>query len=100
MNDVNFTLKKEQEKQKEELKDSGLTFSSFIFSLSSSALISLGQMANPLTNEVEKNLELAKQNIDILSIIKDKTKSNLTEDEEKLLSDILYNLRMKYLAEK
>jgi hypothetical protein len=76
-----------------------VTFSTFVFSLSTSALIHLGEIADPQTNEVHRNLPLAKQTIDILGMLKDKTAGNLTSDEENLLSNMLYELRMKYVAQ-
>lgn len=76
-----------------------IDFSTFIFSLGSAALINLGVAANPMTNKIEKNLEEAKQNIDLLAILKDKTKGNLTPDEEKLMNNLLHSLRMHYIEE-
>lgn len=74
-------------------------FSSFIFSLSTSALIHLGSIQNPISKKTEKNLPLAKQTIDLLGILQDKTKGNLTKEEEEFLNNILYDLRMRYVKE-
>lgn len=74
-----------------------VNFSMFVLSLNTSALIHLGQIPDPQTQEKRKNLALARQTIDILDMLKQKTKGNLTKDEEKLLDSVLYELRMIYL---
>ncbi|MEK6690926.1 MAG: DUF1844 domain-containing protein [Nitrospirota bacterium] len=74
-------------------------FSSFIFSLSTSALIHFGAIPDPITKKTEKNIVMARQTIDLLGILKDKTKGNLTKEEEELLTNILYDLRMIYVKE-
>lgn len=76
-----------------------IDFSTFILSLSSSAILHLGLMENPYTKTVEQNLPLAKQTIDIISMLKDKTKGNLSEDEENLIAHLLTDLRFKYVNE-
>jgi hypothetical protein len=76
-----------------------ITFSSFIISLSSSAFIHLGDMPDPTTGQISKNLPLAKQTIDLLGLLREKTRNNLQEDEEKLFDHLLYELRMRYVKE-
>jgi hypothetical protein len=76
-----------------------IDFPSFIFSLSTSALLHLGEIADPTTQEKEKNLPLAKQTIDILGMLREKTRGNLTPDEEKILDSILADLRWRYIRE-
>jgi len=76
-----------------------ITFSSFVFSLSSSALVSLGAIPDPNTGKMEKNLSLAKQTIDLLGLLREKTRNNLTEEEEYLFDHLLYDLRMSYVRE-
>lgn len=76
-----------------------VNFSTFIFSLSHSAILHLGMMADPVTQKVEKNLPLAKQTIDILGMLKEKTRGNLTQEEQALLDNILYDLRLRYVKE-
>jgi len=91
-----------QEKKQEEPENIPLPemdFSSFIFSLSTSALLHLGEVPDPLTQKTEKNLPLAKQTIDILGMLKEKTRGNLTGDEEKLLDNFLTDLRWRYVRE-
>lgn len=77
-----------------------INFSTFIFSLNASALVNLGAIENPATGKKEKNLPLAKQTIDILGMLEEKTGGNLSSDEENLLKNILYDLRLSYVKEK
>jgi hypothetical protein len=74
-----------------------IDFATFILSLSHSALMHLGEAPDPLTNQVYADLPLAKQNIDILGLIEEKTKGNLSGDEERLLAQVLFDLRMRYV---
>jgi len=76
-----------------------IDFSTFILSLSSNALLHLGLMENPFTKKVERNLPMAKQTIDIVSMLKDKAKGNMTTDEENLIENLLSDLRLKYVNE-
>jgi hypothetical protein len=76
-----------------------VSFASFIFSLSSSAFVSLGAIPDPNTGKMEKNLALAKQTIDILGLLREKTRNNLTQEEENLFDQMLYDLRMAYVRE-
>ncbi len=77
-----------------------INFSTFIFSLNASALVNLGIIDNPASGQKEKNLPLAKQTIDILGMLEEKTSGNLTDDEKNLLKNILYDLRLNYVKEK
>ena len=74
-----------------------LDFSTFVISLASSAQVNLGAIPHPETNQTSQNFPAAKQMIDILGILKEKTKGNLTPDEEKLFENLLYDLRMRYV---
>jgi len=74
-----------------------INFPSFLLSLHTSALINLGLVPHPMSNEKVADLPLSRQNIDLLEIIKEKTKGNLTAEESKLLDNILYELRMAYV---
>ena len=76
-----------------------INFASFIFSLNSSALVHLGLVEEPTSGKKLKNLPLAKQTIDILGMLEEKTRGNLTDDEEKLLKNILHDLRIMYVKE-
>ena len=77
----------------------GTTFSTFIASLNATALVHLGVMNTPGTNESSKNLAVAKQTIDIIGMLEVKTRGNLTEDEAKLIQNILHDLRLMYVKE-
>ena len=72
-------------------------FSTFVFSLFSSALIQLGDMADPITGNMDPNITAAKQTIDIVDILKEKTKGNLSDEESKLLENASAELKWKYL---
>ena len=74
-----------------------MSFPTFLLSLHTSALINLGLIPDPMTNQQRLSIEAARQNIDLLEILKDKTTGNLTEEESKLIDNILYELRMAYL---
>jgi len=74
-----------------------VTFSTFILSLNTTALIHLGELPHPETNEKKVNLDLARHTIDTLDMLREKTKGNLTPDEERLLENVLYELRMRYI---
>jgi hypothetical protein len=75
-----------------------LNFSTFIISLTTSTLVNLGEIADPVSNTRAVNRSLAKQTINIIEMLRDKTKGNLTGDEERLIDHVLYDLRMKYVS--
>jgi len=77
-----------------------IDFSTFVISLNSSALMQLGVLADPTTGEKSKNLSLAKQTIDVLGMLEEKTRGNLDADEANMLKSILYDLRILYVKEK
>ena len=74
-----------------------VTFSTFILSLASSALLCLGEVPDPESGESRENLPLARHSIDVMCMLEDKIKNGLDQDESRLLSGILYELRMKYV---
>jgi hypothetical protein len=75
-------------------------FTTFVLSLSHSALMHLGEAPDPETGGVpQKNLLLARQTIDLIAMLEEKTKGNLTGDEERLLAQILFDLRMRYVEQ-
>lgn len=88
---------KDKQDMDQALKNAGKDFSLFITNLSMQALVSLGEIPNPVDNKKEQDLAQSVYIIDTLDMIKKKTKNNLSAEEEKLLDDILYSLRMKYL---
>lgn len=75
-----------------------IDFSTFVLSLSTSAIVHLGEAQPPEGGEQRKDLELAKQTIDILGLLQDKTKGNLSTEEKQLLDELLYDLRLRYVA--
>ncbi|HVA68152.1 MAG TPA: DUF1844 domain-containing protein [Candidatus Binataceae bacterium] len=74
-----------------------LTFGTFLMSLSTEALIHLGEMPDPVAGERHRDLASAQQLIDILGMLREKTRGNLERDEQALLDAILFDLRMKYV---
>jgi hypothetical protein len=74
-----------------------LTFTSFIMSLSTSALIYLGQVPDPVTGKTAADIVGARQTIDLISLLKEKTKGNLTPEEESFIEAVLYDLRMLFV---
>jgi hypothetical protein len=74
-----------------------LDFSTFVMSLSSTVLVHLGEIPDLQTGKESVNIPLAKQTIDILGMIQEKTKGNLTCEEERLIRDLLFELRVKFV---
>lgn len=75
-----------------------VTFSSFVISLGSSSLMLMGEQLDPRQAALPANLPQAKEIIDLLSVLEEKTKGNLTSEEQTVLRDMLYALRMKYVT--
>jgi Domain of unknown function (DUF1844) len=73
-------------------------FSSFVISMGSSALMLMGEQLNPQQPALPVNLPQAKEIIDLLSMLEEKTRGNLTSDEQGVLEDMLYALRMKFVS--
>jgi len=113
--DKRFTAKKE-EKEESQVKEEGkigeipkedtpahegplpeIDFTNFILSLSTSALIQLGEIQDPVTQMSAEKLPLAKQTIDLIGMLKEKTKGNLSPEEERVIEYVLYDLRMRYV---
>ena len=72
-------------------------FTSLIFSLSSSALINLGEVPDPNTGQKAKDLQIAKHTIDIIAMLKEKTEGNLTDEEKKFLEAVLTDIRWRFV---
>ena len=89
----------EMREQKKEVALPPMDFTTFCLSLASSAMIHLGHAPSPEDGKTEKILPLAKQTIDILALLEEKTRGNLTGEEAKLLSTVLYDLRLRYVQE-
>jgi hypothetical protein len=94
-----------EEQQKESPQEEGrsfkaipeASFSNFILSLNAQALVFLGALPHPETNKIESNILLAKHTIDVLEILKEKTKGNLTGEEQNLLDEVLFRLKLIYV---
>jgi hypothetical protein len=106
--DVKAQEKKEEPRKEEPRKKASadqeegmplpeVNFNSLIFSLSSSALINLGEIADPNTGQKQKDLPLAKHTIDTIAMLQDKTKGNLNPEEQRFLDTILADLRWRYV---
>lgn len=74
-----------------------ITFGTFVVGLSTQALVHLGEIPDPLSGQPAADLPAAQQLIDIIAILKEKTRGNLDRDEDALLETILFELRMKYV---
>jgi hypothetical protein len=77
---------------------SDLTFSGFVLSLASTAAVHFGDLADPHTGQKgTPDLDAAQRIIELLTMLQEKTKGNLIEQEERLVGDLLYELRMRYV---
>jgi hypothetical protein len=77
--------------------ESSIELRTFLLSLASNAMLQLGAIPDPETNESTINLPLARQSIDILSMLREKMTGNLTDEEEELFENLLYDLRLRYI---
>lgn len=75
-----------------------IDFPSYLLSYYTQGLVLLGEVPNPYTNKKEEDVEAARHTIDILTMLEQKTKGNLTKEEQQLLETVLYELRMKFMA--
>ena len=98
--DAKEAEQKQEDKREKTAPEFEMNFSTFVMSLTSSAFYYLGDVADPQTGEMHENLPAVKQTIDILLILKDKTKNNLDKEEDKLLEQLIYELQTKYAAKK
>ncbi|MBC8291680.1 MAG: DUF1844 domain-containing protein [Proteobacteria bacterium] len=78
---------------------SDLAFSTFIVGLASQAFMFLGAIADPADQQIKKDLEQAAAMIALVEVLREKTRGNLTEDEDSMFEDVLYQLHMRYVAE-
>lgn len=76
-----------------------VTFSAFVMSLNTSVLFHLGFVADPATGKKQVDLDLARHGIDTLTLIEQKTKGNLTTEEQEMLKNILYDLKIRFVQE-
>jgi hypothetical protein len=92
------SVKEETPPEKESPPRPPIDFPSYILSYYTQGCVLLGEVPNPYTNKKEEDLEAAKHTVDILSMLEQKTKGNLSKEEQQLLESVLYELRMKYMA--
>ena len=81
-------------------EDAKIDFPSYVLSYYTQGLVLLGEVPNPYTKKKEEDLKAARHTVDILTLLQEKTKGNLTQDENQLLESVLYELRMKYMAKR
>src|SRR5687767_8408553 len=74
-----------------------IDFTTFLMGLASTALINLGAAAHPDTGKKEKDLVLARQSLDLLSMLREKTRGNLSTEEERIFDGLLTDLRLRYV---
>lgn len=82
------------------MKNTEASMSVLMMSLASSAAMSMGLSPHPESGKLDKNKEMAKFNIDLLLVLKEKTKGNLTKDEENFLNSVVQDLQLKYVEMK
>ena len=90
----------EGSREKEKFSDEPLpeiNFSTFVISLSTQTLMHLGEIPDPLSGKVERDIPVAKQMIDIIGMLREKSRGNLDPGEEKLMEEVLFDLRMRYV---
>ena len=75
-----------------------IDFPSYVLSYYTQGLVLLGEVPNPYSNKKEEDTQAARHTIDILTMLEEKTKGNLSKEEEQLLGSVLYELRMKFMA--
>jgi len=75
-------------------------FSTLIVSLYSTALVQMGDMPDPATGVRSKNLDVARQTVDIIDILQKKTRGNLDSEEAQLISNLLHELKISYVKAK
>ena len=93
-----FTMDNTPSSKKEALPK--IDFSSFILSLYSSGLVQLGKVEDPVTGKKSVNLDLAKHTINMIAMLEEKTRGNLTQDEESLLKSLLSEMRLSFVEAK
>ncbi|MEA3296444.1 MAG: DUF1844 domain-containing protein [candidate division Zixibacteria bacterium] len=79
--------------------DADAMFFQLVLSLQAGAMTQMGKVASQLTGEIERNMDMARNSIELLAMLEKKTKGNLTDDEQKVLNGVLYELRMNYMDE-
>ncbi len=86
------------EPKKEKMKLPEANFAQLVFLLGAQAMQQLGAVPNPLNGKNEVDLPVAQFSIDLLAILQEKTKGNLSEKENQMLDDLLFDLRMHFVT--
>jgi hypothetical protein len=95
---ASYEQKEETPPEKEAPPSPPIDFPSYILSYYTQGCVLLGEIPNPITNKKEEHFEEAKHIVNILSMLEQKTKGNLSKEEQQLLESVLYELRMKFMA--
>jgi uncharacterized protein YeeX (DUF496 family) len=83
----------------EEKKRNEIMFTQIVLMFHTAAMQQLGKLKNPLTDALERNLEAAQNSIDLLDMLKEKTRGNLSAEESRLLSQVIQELKLNYVDE-
>jgi hypothetical protein len=83
----------------DEILEANEMFLSLVFSLQSAAWFQMGKVASPMSGKIERDLAQAKMSIDLLIMLQEKTKGNLSAEEQQILNSAVYNLQMNYVDE-
>jgi len=94
---VKFEQASQECEQKSSVPLPEVAFSTFILSLSSSALLHLGEIPDPASQTTNTDLPMAKHIIDTIGMLQEKTQGNLDSEEERLVKTLLYDLRLRYV---
>lgn len=86
-------------KEPDQERSNEALFAQLVLTFQTAAMQQMGKLMNPITQKVERDLEQARMSIDMLGMLKEKTKGNLNENEAKLIDHVLFELRMSYLDE-
>ncbi len=89
----------EKEKEERSNEEKELVFVQLISSLYTSTMQHLGKLMNPITGQVDKNLDAAKATIELVNMLKEKTKGNLSQKESEVINNALANMQMNYVDE-
>ena len=92
-------IQKEVTEEKAQGQEPEVNFSNYITSMVFQTMVFLGEIPNPLTNELDKNIQQAKLLIDTISMIKEKTAGNLSQQESDFINTIVYELQMKFVQQ-
>ena len=90
----------ENGKSKQQESMPRIDFTTLVMSFASAAIINMGKVPDPMTGQVQKNFGFAQQNIDIIALLQEKTRGNVSEEEGKMMEQVLYELRLEFVEAK